>query len=170
MTQDLICIRHASENDAPQISEIHETSWRLAYQGMLPHLALEKSIARRGPGWWQSQLQRSRSTLVLEMHGEIGGYATIGRNRVTKLPYHGEIYELYMKPTYQGLGLGSRLFNAARRTLESRDASNMIVWALKDNSAACRFYEGLGGRPVAEQNEKFGSELFRKIAFGWAVT
>lgn len=167
MTTNLVSIRVASEHDAPQIAEIHETAWRLSYQGLLPHIALEQSIARRGPGWWQKSLQQRPNTLVLELDGELGGYSTIGRNRTPSLPFTGEILELYMKPTYQGLGFGRRLFESSRQTLESRNLSQLVVWSLRDNYSACKFYERMGGRRIAEQYECFGSTRFRKIAYGW---
>ena len=33
------------------------------------------------------------------------------------LPYAGEIYEIYLKPSHQGLGFGGHLFAAVRREL-----------------------------------------------------
>ena len=170
MTTDLISIRVAGENDALQLAEIHETAWRLSYQGLLPHIALEQSIARRGPGWWQKVLRTRPNTMVLELEGELGGYSTIGRNRTPSLPFTGEILELYMKPTYQGLGFGRRLFEASKQALYSRNLSDLIIWSLKDNHSACSFYKRMGGQIIAEQNECFGQTKFRKIAYGWKIT
>ena len=54
---------------------------------------------------------------VAEIDGEVAGYSTYGRNRVPSMPYSGEIFELYLSPQHQGMGLGRRLFGAARREL-----------------------------------------------------
>ena len=62
-------------------------------------------------------------------------------------PYQGEIYELYLDPIYQGLGLGEHLFEGCRHTLDMRKLNGLIVWALLDNTAACDFYWRRGGRP-----------------------
>ena len=36
----------------------------------------------------------------------IAGYANYGRNRARSLYYDGEVYELYLRPEFQGLGFG----------------------------------------------------------------
>ena len=105
--------------------------------------------------------------LVVELGGEIAGYATLGRNRSRDLPQQGEIYELYLRPEYQGIGLGTRLFVAARAQLVSYGLKGLVVWALEDNGGALDFYTGSGGRDVAEGVEVFDSKALRKVAFVW---
>jgi ribosomal protein S18 acetylase RimI-like enzyme len=79
----------------------------------------------------------------------------------------GEIYEIYLLPEYQGIGLGTRLFLAARRELARFGFDSVVVWALADNDSACRFYRNAGGRRVARANERFGETALTKIAFAW---
>jgi GNAT superfamily N-acetyltransferase len=101
------------------------------------------------------------------MGGSIVGYATLGRNRARQLNYEGEIYELYLLPQYQGIGLGTRLFAAARDKLKSHGLNGLVVWALEDNLGAVSFYHGCGGRDFAEGVEVFDGQAIRKIAFVW---
>ncbi len=54
---------------------------------------------------------------MLEVGGTVAGYATYGPNRARNLVQRGEVYEIYLRPEYQGVGLGTRLFLAARREL-----------------------------------------------------
>ena len=84
-----------------------------------------------------------------------------------QLPQQGEIYELYLKPEYQGVGLGSRLFAAAREKLAGHGLKGMVVWALEENDNAMSFYIGAGGRDVAEGVEVFDQKALKKIAFVW---
>ena len=81
--------------------------------------ALTAMINRRGGQWWANAIRRAATVLVVEIGGKVAGYATIGRNRARELQQQGEIYELYLRPEYQGIGLGSRLFAAARERLTS---------------------------------------------------
>ena len=90
------------------------TAWRGAYTGIIPHRALTAMINRRGARWWANAIRRSATVLVVEIGGKVAGYATIGRNRARELSQQGEIYELYLRPEYQGIGLGSRLFSRPR--------------------------------------------------------
>ena len=162
-----IGVRRAELKDATAITEVHDAAWRNAYQGVIHARELSRTIARRGPHWWQRAIQRGAAVIVIEAGGAITGYATYGANRARELPQKGEIYELYMKPEYQGLGLGTRLFLAARRELIRAGYPTSVVWALADNQAACRFYQNAGGKRVAEAQERFGEESLTKIAFAW---
>ena len=167
MSTRIVEIRPAHRENAECLASIHEDAWRSTYQGLIPHLQLARMIARRGPGWWQNCLQRDALILLLEFDNKICGYANLGRNRAPRLPYGGEILELYLKPVYQGLGFGRQLFQAARETLSDKGMHGLIVWALEENHQACNFYMHMGGVPVTKKEECFGDRRLIKIGFGW---
>lgn len=162
-----IDIRRAEPRDAGAIADVHHEAWQSAYAGIIPYKALMTMINRRGTQWWANAIRRAASVLVIEIGGEIAGYATLGRNRTRELPQQGEIYELYLKPEYQGIGLGRRLFASAREKLADHGLGGLVVWALEENSNALAFYAGAGGRDVAEGVEVFDSKALRKVAFVW---
>jgi ribosomal protein S18 acetylase RimI-like enzyme len=167
MTTLSIDIRKAEPRDAAAIAEVHHEAWRGAYSGIIPHKALNAMISRRGRDWWANAIRRAASVLVIEIGGVVAGYATMGRNRARELRQQGEIYELYLRPEYQGVGLGSRLFAAARQRLADRGLHGLVVWALEENVNALQFYAGAGGRDVAEGVEVFDQKALRKVAFVW---
>jgi ribosomal protein S18 acetylase RimI-like enzyme len=162
-----IDIRKAEAGDAAAIAEVHQAAWLGAYSGIIPHRALTGMVNRRGPDWWAGAIRRAATVLVIEIGGKLAGYATIGRNRARELSQQGEIYELYLRPEYQGIGLGRRLFSAAREKLTRSGLKGLVVWALEENSGALAFYEGAGGRDIAEGVEVFDHKALRKIAFVW---
>ena len=170
MAVDLISIRPAKARHAEALAGAHADAWRLAYQGIIPHLHLQHMIARRPTKWWARSIARHASILVLEYDGQAVGYTTFGRARMHNTPYHGEIFEIYVSPVYQGLGFGGRLFRATHGTLEERRLRGLIVWALADNEIACEFYRGLGGKPVTERAEAFSGVTLKKLAFVWGRT
>lgn len=167
MVETVISIRSAREDDARDIANAHDASWRDAYRGVIPGRELERMVARRGAVWWQSAIRRGSRILVLDFDDSIGGYASYGRNRVPALPYGGEIFELYLVPEFQGLGFGRRLFDAARRDLASHGLNSTLVWALADNERATGFYRRLGGRVLRRAHERFGDEIRGRIAYGF---
>jgi ribosomal protein S18 acetylase RimI-like enzyme len=167
MSTDAIEIRLARPEDAGSIADVHDTAWRYAYRGVIPGRDLERMVERRGARWWQNAIDRKTRIVVLSFGGQIAGYATYGRNRAPSLPFHGEIFELYLRPEYQGVGFGRRLFTAVRRDLAGHDVKSLLVWALADNEMACNFYRHLGGTPVDSTVEHFGEAKLQKIAFGW---
>ncbi|MEZ5873046.1 MAG: GNAT family N-acetyltransferase [Nitratireductor sp.] len=162
-----IATRRAGPQDAAGIAAVHDESWRNAYAGIVPHVSLNRMINRRGADWWENAIRRATIVLIVEIAGKIAGYATLGRNRVGTLPYDGEIYELYLRPEYQGIGVGTRLFLAARAELKRRSLKGAVVWVLADNEPAIRFYENAGGRAIAEGHEAFDGKKLSKIAYSW---
>ena len=168
MSQIAIEIRPPRLEEADALSQVHDEAWQQAYRGIIPAIALEKMIARRGPGRWQEQIRRNRHAhLVLSFGDTLAGYAAIGGARQRIAGNEGEIYELYLKPEYQGVGLGRRLFVAARRTLSQAGRRGLVVWALMDNEPALRFYDALGGKRIATTRETLGNVSLQKQAFIW---
>lgn len=159
-------IRRGSLSDGPALCEVFRQAWSQAYQGIIPHFHLESIILRRGPDWWNSTIRSGNGLLVLQVAGSVVGYATLGSARM-RGEYEGEIYELYVTPTHQGLGFGEHLFEACRHHLDTRKLSGLIVWALADNAAAADFYWGRGGRPIGVGFECFGKRKLQKIAYAW---
>lgn len=162
-----IDIRKAEQRDAGAIADVHNAAWKNAYAGIIPHKALTAMINRRGRDWWATAIRRAASILVVEIGGEVAGYATLGKNRARDLQQQGEIYELYLMPEYQGVGLGTRLFKAAREKLAAHGLKGLVVWALEENVNALDFYAGAGGRDIAEGVEVFDQKALRKVAFVW---
>ncbi|MEM6460832.1 MAG: GNAT family N-acetyltransferase [Pseudomonadota bacterium] len=167
MTTLAVDVRRAEPDDAAAIAETHRAAWRHAYAGIIPFRTLMSMVERRSHKWWKRAIRGSTSILVLDVEGLIAGYATIGLNRARALPQEGEIYELYLRPEYQGIGLGSRLFAEARRLLASLGCKGMVVWTLEENQRAMDFYAGLGGIEIAEGSETFDKQALKKVAFVW---
>lgn len=165
MSDLLVSIRQAKPNDAEGLSRVFEGAWREAYQGIIPGVALERMLSRRGLRWWRSTVTRGRPLAVLDIGQGVVGYASYGRCRDRALGADGEIDELYLLPEYQGVGLGRRLFRAVCNDLRALGMSRIALWALAENERACAFYEGMGGRRIARVEERIGGVPLAKIAF-----
>jgi ribosomal protein S18 acetylase RimI-like enzyme len=167
MSTVLIEIRRARPDDAKSVATTHDDAWRAAYQGIIPGRELDRLINRRGADWWDGAIRKGSRISLLVFGETTAGYANYGRNRARSLYYNGEIYEIYLRPEFQGLGFGRRLFTAARRDLAQSGMKSLVVWALADNEPAVGFYNALGGRPIARSSEKFGDKVLDKVAFAW---
>lgn len=163
-----IGVRRAETGDAEAITAVHDSAWRQAYGGLIPARELDRMVTRRGPAWWGRAIRRGTGIVVLDVGGTVAGYATFGPNRARNLIQRGEVYEIYLRPEYQGVGLGTRLFLAARKELLRHGFDSAVVWALADNDGACRFYKNAGGRRVARGSERFGDVNLAKVAFAFA--
>jgi len=159
--------RRAKPEDADAISRVHAASWKNAYSGLVPYAALARMINRRDVAWWANAIRKSTLVLVIEMDKEVVGYATLGPNRVSTFPHEGEIYEIYLLPEYQGVGLGAKLFADAKMELKRRSYKGTVVWVLSDNDPAINFYNNAGGRAIANGSEHFDNKRLSKTAFAW---
>ncbi|HTK14089.1 MAG TPA: GNAT family N-acetyltransferase [Xanthobacteraceae bacterium] len=167
MSTVVIEIRQARPSDAVAVAGAHDEAWRAAYQGIIPGTELDKLINRRGSDWWESAIRKGSRVSLLQFGDTVAGYANYGRNRARSLQYEGEIYELYLRPEFQGVGFGRRLFSAARKDLIHSGMKSLVLWALSENDPAVEFYRALGGRAVARSSERFGTRVLDKVAFGW---
>jgi ribosomal protein S18 acetylase RimI-like enzyme len=163
---DIIAIRWSTDADCEGLAALHGEAWRNAYAGIIPGVALERMIARRGGGWWRRMHARGGHALVLELGDRLVGYATLGPGRGGGAGA-GEIYELYLRPECQGIGLGRRLFEAARARLAAAGMRRVRTWALADNAGAIRFYRAMGGRECGRAEEHIGGARLQKIGFAW---
>jgi GNAT superfamily N-acetyltransferase len=158
-------VRLAKPSDAAAISGVFDDAWREAYRGIIPGVQLERMVLRRGPKWWGLSLRRGRPVAVIDVDKRIVGYAAYGRCRDATIPADGEVDELYLRPEYQGLGLGRRLFRAALNDLGDRFGPRTLVWSLAANERSCAFYESMGGRRFREKAERIGETRLEKVAY-----
>jgi ribosomal protein S18 acetylase RimI-like enzyme len=163
----VITIRPAEWGDAAGIAAVHDAAWLEAYRGIIPGAHLQRMVEKRGPRWWQRSINARHAILVLQVGGTIAGYVTYGAHRRVGFPPRGEIFELYVEPTHQGLGFGTRLFKSAREHLARNGFNRLVVWALAENDRARGFYERLGGRAGARQRDRYGDRTVERVAFVW---
>jgi len=161
----MIETRWSTVSDAADLAAAHRDAWRNAYLGILPTPIIERAAGSRGPRFWRRLATRSGAPLVIALDGTLSGYALLGPDRATATG--GEIYELYLRPECQGVGLGSRLFHEARRRLAEAGLRNLTIWCLTENRPGCRFYRRLGGTVTASARGGFGGVLVDKTAFTW---
>ena len=165
MSELVTAIRIAGPADYRGISQTFDQAWREAYRGVIPGIQLERRVQRRGPQWWWRTLHRARPVAVLEIRKQIAGYACYGRCRDSSIAASGEIDEFYLRPEYQGLGFGRRLFGSIRADLRNRHAGPVLVWSLAENERACGFYEAMGGQRIASRSETVAGTPLTKIAY-----
>src|SRR4029453_2353893 len=97
--------------------------------------------------------------------GSVVGYGSCGEQRASLLRDRGftsEISELYVLRSAQRQGAGSGLMKAMAAALLERGHPAVSLWVLDRNSAARRFYESLGGVPIAEKRTGLA-----ELAYGW---
>ncbi|MEO9773379.1 GNAT family N-acetyltransferase [Roseibium sp.] len=167
MTTDLIDLRAARTADCDALAGIHSEAWLGAYRGVLHGVDLQKMVSRRGTDWWHGALARGVDIRILTIADVPAGYATSGPCRLADTGMEGEIYELYLKPEYQGLGFGRTLFDHVRASLAGRNMSGLAVQVLSDNQPARAFYKAVGGRLSAKSWYRPGGRRLELSIYTW---
>lgn len=165
MRTSTISLRRARPADADPLAALFDETWREAYRGIIPGVALERMISQRSSQWWLGATQRSRPLVVVDTGEAVVGYAVYGPARGRLLQAAGEIDELYIRPDHHGLGLGRRLFRAVRNDLSDHGLGAVGVWALEENDRACGFYARLGGSVAARSVDRLAGAVLPKIGF-----
>ena len=162
-----LSLRQARPSDAADLARIYVESWQDTYAGILPHNLLAAMSVKTHTARWQSQLRSPGSVIVVEdrNHGVVG-LASLGGARDKSLGFEGEIYTLYVDPSFFGQGAGRKLLAGAFAALKERKYHSCLVWSHARNNA-CFFYEAMGGQRVAERTTRLGGEPTPEIAFGW---
>jgi GNAT superfamily N-acetyltransferase len=160
-------IRDACREDAENIGRIHVETWRDCYAGLLPDRALVRMSADIEGGRWARCLDGGERVVVADTdEGQMVGFGSCGVSRNRALPFGGEVYTLYVLPDYQGQGIGRRLLNGLFGGLAACGHRSAVIWVLRLNPSRY-FYEAMGGRHVADRDERVWGSLVGEAAYGW---
>jgi ribosomal protein S18 acetylase RimI-like enzyme len=161
-------VRPAKPEDAAAIARVHVASWRTTYRDLLP---AEFLASLTEPGYterWQRVIGDGSSRVyVVEEAGEVVGFASCGHERAGETGFAGELYAIYILDSAQRRGHGRELVRAAVGGLREMGVRDMIIWVLRDNSPARRFYERLGGVYVRKQPITIGPATLEEVSYGW---
>ncbi len=162
-----LSVRQARPSDAADLARIYIESWQDTYAGLISHSLLGAMSLKNHTLRWQATMRGPGAVLVAEdaNYGAIG-LASLGAARDGALGFDGEIYTLYVDPTFLGRGAGRALMAGAFERLKDRKYRSCLVWAHARNNA-CFFYEAMGGRRIAERTTRTMGEATPEVGFGW---
>jgi ribosomal protein S18 acetylase RimI-like enzyme len=168
-------VRPARLDDAAEIARVHVATWRSAYRHLLPDDFLASLSEAHYTERWRRVIGDGSSRVFVVDAGrrppletdEVVGFASGGRERAGETGFTGELYALYVVEGEQRRGHGRELVRAVAGALRELHLPDMIVWVLRDNSAARGFYERLGGTYVRAQPITIGATTLEEVSYGW---
>jgi ribosomal protein S18 acetylase RimI-like enzyme len=162
-------ISPAGPGDAVDLARVHVEAWRETYPGLLPQVYLDRmSVASHARRWRFRLMNGAEVTLAAETPEGLVGYCSGDWTRGGARPGEAEIATLYVLRRAQRAGLGRRLLTGTARALAARGASSLVIWVLRDNAGARRFYEALGGVCERERDEPIAGGLVTSVAYRWS--
>ncbi len=140
-------VREATRVDAAAIARLHLDNWRAAYRGIVPDDLLDAITVESRRQHWESVLAAPDGTEFVYVaegaDGRLLGIASGGPEVSGDPQYHGELYVLHVRPDAQGQGVGRALMRAVASRLAADGITTLLVWMLRENHAARRFYAAL---------------------------
>lgn len=164
-----VAVVPAGPGDAVDLARVHVEAWRETYPGMLPQPYLDRMSMAAHARRWRTRLMRSAEiTLVAENAEGLVGYCSGDWSRAGgQAAGEAEITTLYVLRRAQRAGLGRRLLTSTARALAARGATSLVIWVLRDNAGARRFYERLGGACEGERPEPIAGGTVAAVAYRW---
>lgn len=144
-----VTIRRAKAADATAIAEIHIAARRVA----MPYLPELHSDAETH-AWVAGVMLPQQEVRVVEAAGVVAAFAAL---------HDGWLEHLYVAPTYQGRGFGTRLLEQAK----ARYPAGLQLYAFQRNTRARTFYERHGFVAVEFGNGSGNEEEEPDVRYVW---
>ena len=149
-----ITVRLADAEDADAVAEAHTAAWRIGYRGLISDTYLDDDRhATLRLERWRRRLRegppaggdRLNEIFVAELDGCVVGFGHAGREYLEsgESSTRGEVYGFYLHPDAWGSGAADPMMAACLASLRSR-FGEAVLWVLRDNPRARRFYERTG--------------------------
>ena len=120
---------------------VHYKSWQETYRGLMEASYLEGVTLER----CQAMARKWTDNILVAKDGDkVIGFAAYGRCRDEEASDYGEVFAIYALSEYHGQKVGYELMNAAFEKL--KEYETIVVWVLKGNEKAIKFYERCGFR------------------------
>jgi GNAT superfamily N-acetyltransferase len=155
-------IRAAVAADAAAIADVQRAGWFAAYSGIVAGDVIDRVTAPDGGArvrqtFWTRPWQHM---LVAVSGGRVLGYAAFGpeldvlgsawphpRSAAGEAGEVGELYALYVHPSWWSTGTGRVLMSAVLTRLGAAGYAQGVLWVLEANERARRFYSRAGFAP-----------------------
>ncbi len=157
-------IRPAAKEDARQIAEILVEDWQIAYRGIIDDTWLDSmSVEER----CEREAQRYQIYTVAADENEVLGFAW---NEMTDGGEADcEIVALYVRYAKRSSGIGKALFRHSADAFRAAGRKRMIVWCLRENEEARRFYEKMGGKLYKAGTHPWGNRDYDMTSYLWQL-
>lgn len=153
-------IRKATADDVRQIASIIVEDWQTAYRGIIDSDFLDAMSVEKQYG---VEINRYHDFVVTVEGQEVLGYAWHALMEDTVADC--EVIALYVRYSLRKKGIGRKLLLHAMDTFRAAGKKRMIIWCLRDNAEARRFYERMGGKEGALSSHQWGNKDYELVSY-----
>ncbi|MFF3402734.1 GNAT family N-acetyltransferase [Streptomyces sp. NPDC002659] len=168
-------VRDMTLEDVEAVATIRVRGWQFAYDGLMPAsyldaMSVEEDAARRRE--FLTKGGAVMTNVVAEQDGTVVGWGCFGPSRDEGRPAGVcELYAIYVLPDRVSTGVGRALMDELTGRAEADGFERMLLWVLKENDRARRFYGKAGFAPdgTEEPFEVEGAEV-PEVRYGRRLT
>jgi GNAT superfamily N-acetyltransferase len=163
-------IRLATPDDAQAIAQVRVAAWQTTHRGLIPDAYLAAMTIEDSTTLWGrilSAAPNKTNTFVVEINGQVAGFASGLMLAEPKHGFDAELTAVYLAHDAQRSGLGTRLVATVAAAQRAHGATGMIVWVIAGNKGARAFYERLDAELVLEQPFTWDGMDLVEAGYGW---
>lgn len=141
--------------DAPEVADLHLQIWQQAYAPIFGADKLQQLPAAVFRNVWQERLKEGGyQCLGVFREKQLAGFCGWGEHSNAEA----EIYHFYLHPECWGLGIAEKTMDHLLTVISSAGYSEVVLWTLKENGRARRFYQKWDFTPTgaAQQRSRYG--------------
>ena len=158
-------IRFNKLEDQIQMARIKIDGWRDTYDSIIASKYLKgMDYDEQAKRFCRSFEEYKYRVLVAVKDNEVLGYSCFDPKE-RSFKYDSELESLYVKNNEHHKGIGTALFKETAKELFSEGRRNMIIWVLKGNDNAIKFYEKMGGIKSEVKMAKIGGETYEEYGY-----
>ena len=158
-------IRFNRIEDQCAMAHIKIDGWRNTYDQIIASKYLKGLNYEELTERFCRSFEEFKEKVFVAVRGEeVIGYSCF-ETKERSFKYDSELISLYLKNSELHKGIGTALFKETAKELYSRGCRNMIVWCLKGNDNAVKFYEKNGGINAETKRAKIGDETYEEYGF-----
>ncbi len=166
VTENSYHIRLNRLEDQEGMAKIKVDSWQHTYKNIIEQKYLESLNYEEQTNKYIDSFDEYKNTVLVAEdtnNHKIIGYAcfSIEPNEFAD----SELISLYLDPKHTKKGIGTSLFREVTKELKKYNKKTMILWCIKENKNAIKFYEKLGGIKAFDKMAKIGNKVYQEYGY-----
>jgi len=139
-------VRPATSRDAGKIAELYASTAKETLKSMQTGASVPPVPEEKDTAYWRDAIEYAEPQVQVAVDGDkIIGFVGYDRSRDKGTPNTmGEIWDIYVTPSYWAQGVGLALWDAAREGLQEEGCTHVSIWVPMANDRAMRFHELAG--------------------------
>lgn len=163
-------IRMNLYEDQEQMAHIKVDSWRETYAGIIAQDYLDSLSYDIQTERYQDSFDDYRNCVLVAIDkksNEVIGYSTFSTNENDYAD--SELVSIYLKPGFTHKGVGASLFRETIRNLKSYNKRKVLIWCIKENKNAIKFYQKMGCIKHTEKTANIGNKIYQEYGFIYEI-